>query len=47
MPLLAKIQGEEKTDRELSSIMRGKNGQKIVRMMCNMGADKYLGINCD
>jgi len=47
MPLLAKIKGDEKTDRELSSIMRGKNGQKIIRMMCSAGADKYLGINCD
>jgi len=47
MPLLAQIKGDEKTDRELSSIMRSKNGQKIIRMMCDMGADKYLGINCD
>ena len=47
MPLLAKIKDEEKTDRELSSIMRSNNGQKILRMMCRAGADKYLGINCD
>jgi tRNA nucleotidyltransferase/poly(A) polymerase len=47
MPLLLTIKDDEKTDRELSSIMHSKNGQKIVRMMCRMGADKYLGINCD
>ena len=47
MPLLLTIKDDEKTDRELSSIMHSKNGQDIVRMMCRMGADKYLGINCD
>ena len=47
MPLLVQIKDEEKTDRELSSIMRSKNGQKILRLMCTLGADEYLGINCD
>ena len=47
MPLLLTIKDDEKTDRELSSIMHSKNGQNIVRMMCRMGADNYLGINCD
>lgn len=47
MHLLDKIRSEEKTDRELSSIIRSPNGQKILRIMCKMGADKYLGINCD
>jgi tRNA nucleotidyltransferase/poly(A) polymerase len=47
MPLLQNIKGEEKTDREMASILTSKNGQKIIRLMCNMGAEKYLGINCE
>ena len=47
MPLLASIAGQEKTDREISSILRSKHGQQVIKMMCSMGADKYLGINCD
>ena len=46
MHLLDTIRTEEKTDRELSSIMRSANGQKILQIMCHMGADRYLGINC-
>jgi hypothetical protein len=47
MPLLSQIQGEEKTDREISSIIRSPNGQRILRLMCKLGADQYLGLNCD
>lgn len=47
IPLLTNIRGEEKTDREMASILTSNNGQKVIRIMCNLGAEKYLGINCD
>ena len=44
---LQKIRSEEKTDRELSSIMRGKQGHRAMELMCRMGAGEYLGIDCN
>lgn len=44
---IANIRDEEKTDRELASITRGNNAKKIIDIICKMGGQKYLGINCD
>jgi tRNA nucleotidyltransferase/poly(A) polymerase len=47
IPALAKIKDEEKTEREISGIITGKNGMHILTLMCKMGAGKYVGIDCD
>jgi poly(A) polymerase len=47
IPDLAQIKSDEKTDREISSIIRGKNGHKVLELMCRMGAGGYLGIDCN
>lgn len=47
MPALARIKDEEKTEREITSIMRGYNARKILRIMCRHGANKYLNLTCD
>jgi len=47
LPFLKNIKGEEKTDREISSIITSKHGQKLMRIMCKIGAAPYLGISCD
>lgn len=47
LPLLKKIKDEEKTEREITSIMRGYNARMILRLMCRSGAGKYLDLTCD
>lgn len=47
IPLLSNIKDDEKTERELTSIMRGFNAPMILRLMCNTGASKYLDLTCD
>lgn len=46
MPVLSKIKSENKTEKELTSIMRGKNARAVLKMMCKMGANKYLDLTC-
>lgn len=47
MPLVADIRDEERTQRLLSSILTGRNSRRILDIMCGMGADRYLGIDCN
>lgn len=47
MPLVGEIRDEERTQRLLSSILTGKNSRRILDIMCGMGADRYLGIDCN
>lgn len=47
IPRLAAIKGQEKTDREISSILRGEQGHRVLELMCRTGAAKYLGIDCN
>ncbi len=47
LPLLAKIRNEEKTEREITSIMRGYNARMVLQLMCKTGAGKYLDLTCD
>ena len=46
LSLLRKIKGDEKTDREMTSIMRSNNARKILKMMCRSGAARYLDLTC-
>lgn len=46
MQFLSKIKSENKTEKELTSIMRGKNTRMVLKMMCKMGANKYLDLTC-
>lgn len=47
MQHLLKIKDDEKTEREFTSIMRGHNARKILRIMCKNGASRYLDLTCD
>lgn len=47
MVLLSKIKDDEKTQKELTSIMRGQNSATVLRLMCKNGADQYLDLTCD
>lgn len=47
LPLLADIRDDEKTEREITSIMRGYNARMILGLMCKSGAGKYLNLTCD
>lgn len=47
MPLLSRIKDEEKTEREITSVMRGQNAQMILKLMCKHGASKYLDLTCN
>lgn len=46
MKYLSKIKSETKTERELTSIMRGKNARVVLKLMCKIGANKYLDLTC-
>ncbi len=46
MSVLSRIKSENKTERELTAIMRGKNARAVLKMMCKMGANKYLELTC-
>jgi tRNA nucleotidyltransferase/poly(A) polymerase len=46
MKYLSKIKSENKTERELTSIMRGKNARTVMKLMCKIGANKYLDLTC-
>jgi tRNA nucleotidyltransferase/poly(A) polymerase len=47
MQLLSNIKDDEKTQKELASIMQGKNSANVLRLMCRAGANKYLDLTCD
>lgn len=47
MRLLRSIKDEDKTARELQSIMTGRDANKIIKIMCQAGADRYLDLTCD
>jgi hypothetical protein len=47
LPSLADIRDEEKTEREITSIMRGYNPRTVLGLMCKSGASKYLNLTCD
>jgi len=47
MPYLSKIKNDDKTEKEITSIMRGENARKILKLMCKNGADRYLDLTCD
>ena len=42
---LSKLSDKRK-QRELEGILSGHNPDKIIKMMCDAGADKYLPIKC-
>lgn len=46
-PDLARIKDDDKTDREISSILRSTQGHRALELMCRMGAARYLGIDCN
>lgn len=46
MHLLSDVRDDDKTQKILSSIVRGKNSRRVLGMMCSMGAGKYIGIDC-
>ena len=46
MSFLSRIKSENKTERELTAIMRGKNARTVLKMMCKMGSNKYLDLTC-
>jgi tRNA nucleotidyltransferase (CCA-adding enzyme) len=46
METLSSIRNDEKTEKELASILRGKNARKILDIMCANGADRYLDLSC-
>ena len=43
-PLLEKAADDERLARNLMTIQKSGNGQKIIRLMCQMGIKKYLSI---
>lgn len=46
IPLLKNIKDEKKTKYELAGFLTMKNSKKIFRLMCEMGASKYLNLSC-
>jgi tRNA nucleotidyltransferase (CCA-adding enzyme) len=44
---LETIRNDEKTHKALAGIVTSPNGKQTLRLMCALGAQKYLGINCD
>lgn len=47
MPSLGKIRDDEKTEREITSIMRGNNARQILKLICKSGGGKQLNLTCD
>lgn len=47
MKFLSKIKDDDKTEKEITSIMRGHNARIILKLMCKTGAGKYLDLTCD
>ena len=46
IPLLKNIKDEKKTKYELAGFLTMKNSKKIFKLMCKMGASKYLNLSC-
>lgn len=46
MPLLSDVRDDDRTQKILSSILRGRNSRRILSMMCSMGAGDHIGIDC-
>lgn len=47
MPLLDKVRDDPKTAKTLGSILSYHNSREIIDLMCRMGADEHIDINCD
>jgi tRNA nucleotidyltransferase (CCA-adding enzyme) len=45
--LLDEIADDDRTKLGLASIMTHRNSQKILKIMCAMGANKYLNLDCE
>lgn len=46
LPLLRNIKDDKKTKYELAGFLSMKNSKKVFKLMCEMGADKYLDLSC-
>jgi tRNA nucleotidyltransferase/poly(A) polymerase len=46
LPLLRNIKDEKRTKLELAGFLSMKNSRLVLSLMCKMGADKYLDLNC-
>lgn len=44
--LLEKVKDDPKTAKTLGSIVGYDRGEKILELMCRMGADRYIDLNC-
>lgn len=46
LPLLLNIKNDKKTKYELAGFLSIKNSRKLFKLMCTMGADRYLDLSC-
>jgi len=46
MPLLAKIRNDKRVQLGIAGIMSHPNSRKIIRLMCQAGASKYIDLDC-
>jgi tRNA nucleotidyltransferase (CCA-adding enzyme) len=44
--LLGKVRDDPKTQKTLGSILGYSTGEKIINLMCGLGADRYIDLNC-
>lgn len=46
LPLLTKIKDDSKTVKTLGLILTGTSGKKVFDLMCKLGVNKFIEINC-
>jgi len=46
LPLLAKVRDDSKTAKTLGDIVASPGGRKVIELMCMMGANKFIDLNC-
>ena len=47
LPLLDEIKNDSKTAKEMTAILSSPKAKNIVKMMCKLGANRYLDLSCD
>lgn len=46
LPLLAKVKDDKRINKTLGTLVAHHNGNKVIQLMCKLGVNKYIDLDC-
>ena len=46
LPLLTKVKDDKRINRTLGTLVEHHNGHKVLQLMCKLGVNKYIDLDC-